>query len=207
MTKKPQPDRSNPEFLVPQVEAALFATAEPISLARLADMLGVSQRATRESLERLVTDYHNRPATALEIAISEDGFIIQVKPLYQKIVDRFLPTDLPQSVLRTLTLVAAREPVMQKDIVEARGSSAYDHIKELAERGLVRKDPKGPSFELRVGPRFADYFRLDEEQLTDYLAKLKKHASRLQAAGTPIFAVELPDFAEDPLAAEAMTET
>lgn len=185
MTKKPQPDRSNPEFLIPQVEAALFATAEPISLAHLADMLGVSQRATREALEWLVTDYHNRSHTALEIAITEDGFIIQVKPLYQKIVDRLLPTDLPQSILRTLTLIAAREPVMQKDIVEARGSSAYDHIKELAERGLVRKDQKGPSFELRVGPRFADYFRLDEDQMADYLAKLRKQAAKLQLPEPP----------------------
>lgn len=167
---------------MPQVEAALFATAEPISLSHLADMLNASQRATREALERLVTDYHSRPNSALEIHITEDGFIIQVKPLYQKIVDRLLPTDLPQATLRTLTLIAAREPVMQKDIVDARGSSAYDHIKELAERGLVRRDPKGSSFELRVGPRFADYFRLDEEQLADYLAKLRKQARKLAAA-------------------------
>ncbi|MBM3271416.1 MAG: SMC-Scp complex subunit ScpB [Candidatus Sericytochromatia bacterium] len=180
--KQRSPERLTPEDLAPQIEAALFATAEPMSLPHLADMLGTSQRAARAALELLVTDYVNRPYGALEIGMTEDGFIIQVKPLYQKIVDRLLPTDLPQAALRTLTLIAAREPVLQKDIVEARGSAAYDHIKDLVERGLVRKDPKGASFELGIGPRFSDYFRLDHDQLESYLKSLRKAARSLQAA-------------------------
>lgn len=164
---KPQ----TPDDLRPLVEAALFATAEPIPLADLADLLGVSQRATRAAIEQLVVEYTARPHGALEIGM-DDGFIIQVKPLYQKVVDRLLPTDLPQATLRTLSFIAAREPIMQREVVEARGSGAYDHIKELVERRLVDKTPKGNSFELRVGERFADYFRIDRDKVAPTLDRL-----------------------------------
>jgi segregation and condensation protein B len=173
MAKKQPPDRPSPEKLAAQVEAALFATADPLSLSDLADVLRTTQREARAALEVLVNDYLKRENSALEVGMTEDGFIIQVKPLYQRIVDRLLPTDLPQSSLRTLTFIAAREPVLQKEVVDTRGSSAYDQIKDLVERGLVRKDPKGSSFELRVGPRFSDYFRLDEDQVASYLKTLR----------------------------------
>ncbi len=166
---KPQ----TPDDLRPLVEAALFATAQPIALAELADLLGASQRATRQAIEALVVEYTDRPHGALEIGMDGEGFILQVKPLFQRVVDRLLPTDLPQSVLRTLSYIAARAPIMQREVVEARGSGAYDHIKELAERRLIEKIPSGNSFELRVGERFAEYFRIDRDKLAPMLERLQ----------------------------------
>ncbi|MBU6428402.1 MAG: SMC-Scp complex subunit ScpB [Cyanobacteria bacterium REEB65] len=162
-----------PQELQPIVEAALFTTASPLSLAQLADLVSASQRVTAQALAALAASYDARPDGALEIGQDEEGYILQVKPLYQRVVDRLLPSDLPQSTLRTLSLIAAREPVMQREVVDARGSSAYDHVKELVERGLVKKTAKGNSFELTVGPRFAEYFRIDRDKVAPTLERLQ----------------------------------
>ena len=162
-----------PEQLAPLLEAALFATASPLTLDELVDLTGASKKAVKTAMERLVADYAGRENGALEIGLV-DGYILRVRPIFQRIVDRLLPSELPTSTLRTLSYIAASEPILQKDVVEARGSGAYDHIKELVERGLVAKEPSGNSSMLRVGPRFAEYFLLDRDQVEPYLQGLKK---------------------------------
>lgn len=165
MPKKP-PRESASEVLLPQIEAALFASAQPLRLEELGALLGAPCRTVKLALERLVMDYAARAGSALEVG-HQEGYLIQVKPLYQKIVDRLLPTDLAQACLRTLSLIAARAPIMQREVVALRGSGAYEHVRDLVSRGLVSKEARGNSFILREGPGFSKYFQIDREQIME----------------------------------------
>lgn len=162
--------------LMPYVEAALFATAQPIGLDELADMLGEGKRKVKIAVDRLAEEYASRPNSALEVDESEAGYILAVKTSYGKVVERLVPMELSQGALRTLSLIAVKQPILQTLLIELRGSSAYDHIKELVEQELIAKEPQGRSFLLRTSAKFADYFKVDKETIEQHLSALKPDA-------------------------------
>ena len=64
-----------------------------------------------------------------------------------------------------------------------RGQTAYDHILELLDKGLInrKKDKNGRSYLLKTTSKFSEYFKLKGD--TDTLAKIleKEGTSRDQA--------------------------
>lgn len=161
------------EDLKPHVEAALFATAKPLTLDELAELTSEGKRKVKNSLDLLIADYAGRRGSALEIDETESGWILTVKTAYAKVVERIVPMELSQGALRTLSLIAAKQPIVQTDLIALRGSTAYDHIKELAEHKLIDKEPQGRSFVLKTTARFMEYFKVDKALLDSHLAHLK----------------------------------
>ncbi|MEB3299633.1 MAG: SMC-Scp complex subunit ScpB [Candidatus Sericytochromatia bacterium] len=172
------------------LEAALFTTAQPLPLDALCEMLDISRKACLEGLIALVQRHENDPDSGLEVSRSDEGWILQVKGAYQTVVDRLLPSDLPQATLKTLTLIAMRQPILQRDVVDVRGSGAYDHIRDLVERGLVRKTPQGNSALIELGPRFGDYFRIDKDKLAQIQGQTTLHWPTEKEAEAPSSAAE-----------------
>ncbi len=158
------------EELKPKVEAALFVTARAMKPIEIAELLEVDEDSVQEALLELMFDYSSRE-TALEID-DEDGYIIQVRQEHLDIVEKLCPIDLTSAVLKTLTVIALKEPIRQSALKELR-SNAYEHVAELVEKGLVAKtrDRNGRSFNLKTTPKFAEYFKLkgDAKTLAKYL--------------------------------------
>jgi segregation and condensation protein B len=113
----------------------------------------------------------------LEIG-TEDGYIIQVRVQYLNIVTDMLPIELNAGPLRTLSAIALKEPVLQSEIVDMRGSGAYEHINELVEMDLIHKKPQGLSYILKTTQKFDQYFRLNQEA-SQIKQKLQVEATRL----------------------------
>jgi segregation and condensation protein B len=67
-------------------------------------------------------------------------------------------------VLRTLAAIALKGPIAQTDLVELRGSGAYQHVQELVERGFVqkRRATNGRSYRVQVTDQFYQYFEVDQ---------------------------------------------
>jgi segregation and condensation protein B len=161
-----------------KVEAVLFATDKALHAQAIARILNVDVQLVRQAILELIEQYESRP-TALEI-IQDNGYVIEVKSEYSTIMQEFLPLDIPTSLLRTLSVIAIRAPVAQSEIVQMRGASAYDHIRELVERDLVHKKEEGRSPILTTTKKFQQYFRLssDGSELRQYV----KQQERLLAA-------------------------
>ncbi|MBI6545994.1 MAG: SMC-Scp complex subunit ScpB [Cyanobacteria bacterium NC_groundwater_1444_Ag_S-0.65um_54_12] len=169
MKKRLQPNLHQGESVYPLVEAALFATNRPLAIDEIATLLALPRKAVKLALEQLVADYANRENSALEIGLAE-GYILQVKSLYQRVADRLLPTDLSAGILRTLGLIATRAPILQCEIIKLRGTGAYEHIRELVKRELIQKTASGNSFELKLGPKFTEYFEIDPKDLAAHFS-------------------------------------
>lgn len=153
-----------------KVEAVLFVTARAMSPDEIAELLGETVEDIEASLLDLMFDYSSRDG-ALEID-DEDGYIIQVRAEHLDIVEKLCPVELKPSVLKTLTIIALKQPIRQSYLKELR-SNAYEHVQELVEKGLVAKtkDRNGRSFNLRTTDKFAEYFKLkgDAKTLAKYL--------------------------------------
>lgn len=143
-----------------KIEAVLFTTAKALKVKEIAEVLGTEIDETEEALLGLIMDYASRDG-ALEID-DEDGYILQVKLEHMDIVEKLCPVELKPSVLKTLTVIALKEPIRQSYLKDLRGSNAYEHVQELVEKGLIAKnrDKNGRSFNLKTTQKFNEYFKL-----------------------------------------------
>lgn len=143
-----------------KIEAVLFTTAKALKVKEIAEILGSEADETEEALLELIMDYASREG-ALEID-DEEGYILQVKTEHMDIVEKLCPVELKPAVLKTLTVIALKEPIRQSYLKDLRGSTAYEHIPELVEKGLISKtkDKNGRSFNLKTTQKFNEYFKL-----------------------------------------------
>lgn len=157
------------ENLKSKIEAVLFVTAKAMQPFEISEILKVPVEDVESALLDLMFDYSSREG-ALEID-DEDGYILQVKAEHLDIVEKLCPVDLKPAVVKTLTVIALKEPIRQTELKEIR-SNAYEHIQELIEKGLISrtKDKNGRSYNLKTTPKFAEYFKLKGDAKT--LAKL-----------------------------------
>ena len=155
-----------------RIEAVLFVTAKALSVEEIALYLDKEPEKVEEALLELIMDYASRDG-ALEID-DENGYILQVKEDYSDIVEKICPIDLSPAVLRTLLVIALKEPIRQTELVKLR-SAAYEHVGELVDRGLIskHKDKNGRSINIKTTPKFAEYFKLKGD--TRALAKQLEH--------------------------------
>lgn len=153
-----------------QVETVLFVTAKAMEVEEIAQILNKDPIDVENALLELIMDYSSKES-ALEID-DEDGYIIQVREEYKNIVEKLVPVEISDSVLKTLSIVAIKEPILQRDLFEIRGYNAYEHIKELLDKGLIsRKRAKdGRSFLVKTTTKFTEYFKLKGD--TKLLSKL-----------------------------------
>jgi len=143
-----------------RVEAVLFITGRAVQVNEIAEILGESEEIIEEALLELMFDYSAREG-ALEVD-DTDGYIIQVKLEHMDIVEKLCPVELKAPVLKTLSVIALKEPIRQTDLKELTGSTAYEYVGELLEKGLISrtKDKNGRSYNLKTTPKFAEYFKL-----------------------------------------------
>ena len=166
------------EQLKSRIEAVLFTTAKALSAKEIAEILDTDTEAVEEALLDLIMDYSSRDG-ALEID-DENGYILQVKEEHMDIVEKLCPVELKPAVLRTLSVIALKEPIRQTVLKDMRGSNAYEHVQELLEKGLISrtKDKNGRSYNLKTTPKFAEYFKLKGD--TKALAKMLDLDKRIE---------------------------
>lgn len=154
-----------------RIEAVLFVTGRAVELKEIATILEADEQEVEDAMLALIVDYSSREG-ALEID-DENGYIIQVKDEYMDIVEKLCPVDISNAVLKTLTVIALKEPIRQSVLKELRGSTAYDHVAELVEKGLVsrKRDKNGRSYNLKTTQKFAEYFKIKGN--SEILSKLE----------------------------------
>lgn len=149
-----------------KIEAVLFTTAKALQVKEVAQILEEQNEVVEEALLELIMDYASRDG-ALEID-DENGYILQVKFEHMDIVEKLCPVELKPAALKTLTVIALKEPIRLSYLKEIRGGNAYEHVQELVEKGLIskNKDKNGRSFNLKTTPKFKEYFKLKGDAKT-----------------------------------------
>jgi segregation and condensation protein B len=166
------PARTDPLEL--KLEAILFAGGTPLSVKELTEKSGETNfRAVQHALRHLVRTYSSRQ-TSLEIRRVGDRYALQVREEYLPSVHSVQPIEIPPRTLKSLTLIAYHQPMLQSVLVKMVGEYAYQEVAELRSFGLIRAEPKGSTLELSTTPRFAEYFGIGSsrpEQIREFLAK------------------------------------
>jgi segregation and condensation protein B len=181
------------------VEAALYAAGRPLSLEDLDKVSKAGGSAETESLlADLAKEYAERES-ALEIVETSRGrFALQLKPEYSARVSRLSAGGLlGLGTLKTLALIALRQPIKQSELIGIRGAHSYEHVHRLEGLGFVKKEPSGKSVTLTTTKMFAEYFGFDED-----LARLKVQLHRKLVKISPKNENEIPTQAQPTVGAE-----
>ncbi|WP_166283428.1 SMC-Scp complex subunit ScpB [Lyngbya confervoides] len=159
----PDSDLINLSQLSTKLEAILYLKAQPLGLQAIAEYAQCEEEAVEEALLELMQDYAQRNS-ALEVVETDHGFSLQLREPYMTLVQTIVPTDLGVGALRTLAAIALRGPIPQTELVDLRGSGAYQHVGDLVEQGFVskRRLPNGRSYTVQVTEKFKQYFEIDE---------------------------------------------
>lgn len=149
--------------LVARVEAILYLKGQPVSLTEISEYTECDREAIEDALIELMTDYGHRNS-ALEVVETPTGYNLQLRSTFQNLIKNLVPAELGTGALRTLAAIALKGKILQTDLIELRGSSAYQQVGELVEQGFVRKRRQvdGRSYWLEVTDKFYQYFEIDQ---------------------------------------------
>jgi len=149
-----------------RLEAILYLKGRPVSLAELAAIAGIEKEEAELALITLMTDYAHRD-TALEIHQEGQSFSLQLRESLGDLVQSLLPVDLSTAALRTLATIALKKRILQSELVDLRGSGAYDHIRELLSQDFIerRRQSDGRSYWLSLSEKFHRTFSVQGEAL------------------------------------------
>jgi segregation and condensation protein B len=109
---------------------------------------------------------------------------------FQTLIDKMIPPEIGTGALRTLAAIAIKGSISQTDLVELRGSGAYQHVQELVEVGFVRKRRQqgNRSSLLQVTDKFHRTYELNDLPLQLPIAAIPKLAEAEDVA-----TIEPPD--------------
>jgi segregation and condensation protein B len=131
---------SDPSQVKRVLEAALLSSSEPVPIADLKKLFDeeIGTDVVRRLLEELRADWAERSVELVNVA---SGWRFQVRPQFQKFLDRLNPQKPPKysrAVLETLAIIAYRQPVTRGDIEDIRGVTVSSGIlKALEARGWI----------------------------------------------------------------------
>jgi len=141
------------------IEAALFMSENPLSIKELSKICGItSKEKIKQILDELKAELSDK-SRGIDLVLTGDGYQFQVKTQFANKVSNLTPySDLSSGTLRSLGIIALNQPISQSDIVKIQGNKAYNYIKTLEKKGLIRTEKHGRTKIITTTREFENYF-------------------------------------------------
>ena len=166
------------------VEAALFSAAKPVTVAELKEASGLDARTIRSALKKLTEEYGS-DERAMEIAKMGPRYAMQVKKEYSSPAAKLADLRIPKDVLKTASLIAYYQPVLQSKLSDLLGTKVYGHVRELEDLGLVKCRAKRNSVELTTTKKFIETFGIDARSRSEVKKWIEGEVSRKNGIPLP----------------------
>jgi segregation and condensation protein B len=123
------------------LEAVVYITEEPLSLAQIATALNQPRERVQALLDELVAEY-DKPEHGVTMREVAGGYKMTTKPEHHETVRSFVrslkpPLKLSLPALETLAVIAYKQPVTAPEIMEIRGVQGAGVLKTLLDRKLI----------------------------------------------------------------------
>lgn len=176
------------------VEALILSSAEPLSAAKLAEIIPYCNEGQAKDLVNELNTEYSEQDRSFEIWEVAGGFQIRTRAEFSGYLQKLQKERalrLSQAALETLAIIAYRQPVTRAEIEDVRGVDAGATVKSLLERQLIRlagqREVPGRPMLYGTSRRFLEVFGL--ERLKDLptlreLDELAREQGLLEKAGT-----------------------
>jgi len=152
------------------VEAALFVSENPVKLSTLSKISGItSTKEIKKILNELKKEF-DAASRGIVLALTPEGYQFQVKDQFlESVAGLTTYADINKGALRTLSIVALRQPVLQSEIVKIQGNKAYNYIKSLVKKKLIKTEKAGRTKKINITKEFERYFGKSLEKIQEKL--------------------------------------
>lgn len=141
------------------VEAALFISSKPLTIEELGKFAGIAAPGFVEGLVKELAADYERSGSAVKIVFEPGGWIMRLRGEYaQKVAPLAQEAEVSHGALRILGYVSQNEGIEQSKVADRLGSTVYDYVHELVEKGFLTKEKRGRTSVLRTTQKFRDYF-------------------------------------------------
>ena len=132
---------TDPRYLQALVEAAIFASPEPVTARQLAQALGESEEQIEHLLEEINTQYQE-PEHGIFLRKTAGGYQLATKPEHHKnltaVVHGLRPRlSLSLPALQTLAIIAYKQPISAPEIQAIRRVEGAGVLQTLLKRKLI----------------------------------------------------------------------
>lgn len=129
------------EHLKGHIEALLFASGNPITADKIAQILDVPEEHIPLLIAKLIDDMGSaeRGLSIVEVA---GGYQLCTKPELASAVEKLAyvqETRLSLAALETLAIIAFKQPITRQEIEHIRGVKVDGVVSLLLERGLIKE--------------------------------------------------------------------
>jgi segregation and condensation protein B len=163
------------------VEAVLFASDEPLTPNRLADIVGISVKRIREHINSL-NDKYQVNNNAFRIEEIAGGYqlltLSSYNPWLKKLLRVRSDSKLSPASLETLAIIAYKQPVIRADIEAIRGVAVGEIVRSLMYKGMVkivgRAEVLGRPMLYGTTKKFLEVFGLNTLKDLPKIEELKK---------------------------------
>jgi len=166
------------------IEAILFASGEPISAARIAEVIEVDLPTVHKLLLQLSDEYENRESGICILKLGESYQMSTNKEYAEKVRSALTlrrNQPLSQAALEVLAIIAYNQPVTRAFMEQIRGVDCSGVVATLCEKELIeeagRMDLPGKPIAFRTTANFLRAFGLSS---LDSLPALPAEASAAQ---------------------------
>ena len=150
------------------VEALILSSAEPISAARIAEIIPYCNEGQAKDLVNELNTEYNEQDRSFEIWEVAGGFQIRTRAEFSGYLQKLQKERalrLSQAALETLAIIAYRQPTTRAEIEDVRGVDAGATVKSLLERHLIRiagqREVPGRPMVYATTRRFLEVFGLE----------------------------------------------
>src|SRR5262245_26087557 len=150
------------------IESLLFVAGTPVSLRRLAEVIGVAQAEVKLAVAQLLEEYAT-PERGVRLAEVAGGYQFRTAAENTEYVRKFVqekPSKLSRASLETLAIIAYRQPLTKAEIETVRGVDVDGVLNSLLTKKLVRvmgrKDVPGRPWVYGTTPQFLELFGLND---------------------------------------------
>jgi len=147
------------------IEAALFVANKPLSLKQISYLFSIPLKEVEKIVDEIENELKKEDRGIMLLKLGE-GIELAVKPEYRSLVSKIAPfSELSEGVKRTLAIIIAKQPVKQAMIVKIQGNKAYDYIKILEKKGLIKAEKFGKTRIITLTKNFEEYFGKSVEEI------------------------------------------
>ncbi|MCC7552049.1 SMC-Scp complex subunit ScpB [Candidatus Micrarchaeota archaeon] len=142
------------------IEAALFMSTKPLSVADLAKLLNIAAigYVTKE-IKTIQKQYEDRNGP-IQIFEENGKYIMTLKAEYAREVKDFAKeAEINPHALKTLGYIAKRDGILKSDLCKKLGSTIYQDVIELNEKGFITQKKSGRTKKIFLTQKFKDYFK------------------------------------------------
>lgn len=171
------------------LEAVLFVSHEPVTIARLMSVVGTVSKAEMIQALGLLKHDLDQDGRGLQLVQVAGGYRLVTKQEYApwlKRLDKAKPAQkLSRSALESLAIIAYKQPLVRAEIEEIRGVETSGVLRTLCERKLVRivgrKDVPGRPIMYGTTKFFLEHFGLQDLSQLPPLREFKELGESEQA--------------------------